>query len=273
MLLARRQSDSTSALVEQSYSRIACGYDEAWTTHMRDLSLQMLDHLMPPPGATCIDLTCGTGFIARELANRTGGRVIGVDASGGMLDVAHRQGGRCEYIHSDILAFLQTRNAASADVITCGWGLGYSQPGPVLRQIARALRSGGHLGVIDNSLFSLAGVLWAAMRAFAEKPEALAHVMKVQFLPSPRALAFLMRRAGLMVLRRYGGSKTYYVPTGREAIERLTATGAAAGFEHAVTPQDRAEIFSRFAQIMEEYKTPDGIPITHRYLAVIGKKP
>ena len=54
-LLIRQQERSTD-LVRQSYDRIAPGYDDAWTHHMRDLSLRLLDHLAPPAGATCLDL-------------------------------------------------------------------------------------------------------------------------------------------------------------------------------------------------------------------------
>jgi anti-sigma factor RsiW len=63
------------------------------------------------------------------------------------------------------------------------------------------------------------------------------------------------------------------VPTGRAAIERLTATGAAAGFEFAADPALRDAVFARFAEIIEARRTERGIPITHRYLAAVGEKP
>jgi hypothetical protein len=63
------------------------------------------------------------------------------------------------------------------------------------------------------------------------------------------------------------------VPSGRAAIERLTATGAAAGFESAADPALRGAVFARFAEIIEARRTQRGIPITHRYLAAIGEKP
>ena len=89
--LAGRPRAATADLVRSSYDRIAAGYDEAWTAHMRDLSLELLDRLAPPAGARCLDLTCGTGFITAELARRCATRPIGVDASAGMLDVARRR--------------------------------------------------------------------------------------------------------------------------------------------------------------------------------------
>lgn len=269
-----RQPQRTPDLVKASYDHIAGGYDTAWTEHMRELTLAMLHLLAPPPGATCIDLTCGTGFVASELARWTGGRVAGVDASTGMLQVARREhGGQCEFVHADALAFLRAQPRASADIVTCAWGLGYTRPVPVVREIARVLRPGGRVGIIDNSLFSLAGVLWASMLAFAEQPEALVHVMQVRFLPHSTVLASIMRACGLAVRRRVDGSRSYFTASGPDAVERLTATGAAAGFEFAAAPEHREHIFRRFGEILEHSaRIAGGIRITHRWLMAIGEK-
>lgn len=269
------QSRDTCDLVSESYDHIAGGYDDAWTNHMRDLSLEMLDRLAPPQGAECIDLTCGTGFITAELARRSGERATGVDRSAGMLDVArNKHSSQCDFVHADALDYLLRRRSQIADVITCGWGLGYTRPWTVVREIARVLRPGGRVGIIDNTLFSLAGVLWAAMLAFAETPGALQHVMKVRFLPSSSALATMMRLRGLAVGQSYDGAKTYRVCDGAAAIARLMATGAAAGFEFAADPECKDDVFARFAEVIgRRHVGGQGIPITHRYLAAIGHKP
>jgi len=270
-----RQPQQTSALVRRSYDAAASGYDAAWTEHMRDLSLGMLDRLDAGAGAECIDLTCGTGFVTAELAARTGGRVIGVDTSEGMLGVARkRNAGGCEFVQADALAYLRERPTRSADVVTCAWGLGYTRPMAVIRHAARVLRPGGRIGIIDNTLTSLAGILWAAMLTFAERPAALTHVMKVRFLPHRLALAAAMRLCSIRVVGSWSGVRTTYVSGGAEAVARLTATGAAAGFEFATTDADREAVFSRFADVLETRCGPDirGLPITHRYLAAIGER-
>lgn len=267
------RGNSTGELVSRSYDRIASGYDEAWTAHMRDLSLVMLDRLAPPGGAESLDLTCGTGFITAELSRRTGTRAVGVDASAGMLGEAKRRHEDCIFVHDDVVRYLRGAPSRAFDVVTCGWGLGYSRPLIVLREIARVLRPGGRVGIIDNSLFSLAEVLWASLLAFAEEPGALRHVMRVRFLPGSAVLAGMMRICNLGVTHRADGSKTYHVQDGQAAIARLTATGAAAGFEFACDEAVRERVFRRFARIMEErYGTREGVPITHRYLMGIGRR-
>jgi ubiquinone/menaquinone biosynthesis C-methylase UbiE len=268
-----RQPQRTSDIVCRSYDRLAAGYDSAWTDHMRDLSLAMLDELHISAGARCMDLTCGTGFVTAQLASASGARATGVDASDGMLAVARQRHPDCDFVHSDALAFLRRCEISSADVITCAWGLGYTRPLAVIRRAAKVLRPGGRLAIIDNSLFSLAEVLWASTLAFAEKPRALRHVMKVGFLPSKAALTAMMRLCGLRVAWQSAGRRTYHAAGGQDAIARLQSTGAAAGFEFATDEAGRDEIFARFAQIMEQkYRTPLGVPITHRYLAAIGCK-
>ncbi len=273
--LARRPRGRTDDQVRCSYDRIAGGYDEAWTHHMRDLSRAMLDRLAPRAGSVCLDLTCGTGFVTGELHRRTGGPTLGVDASAGMLDAARRQQGpACSFVCADAVDYLQRQPSRSVDVITCAWGLGYTRPWLVLREAARVLRPGGRLGIIDNSLFSLWEVLWASVLAFAENPEALDHVMRVRFLPGSTSLGLLMRHAGLAVQAAWGGVRAYVVPDGQAAIARLSATGAAAGFEFAAAEGGREAVFARFAEILERrYGQSNGIPITHRYLAAVGCKP
>ncbi len=227
------------------------------------------------PDAHCIDLACGTGFVTSRLAEIVGGRPTGVDASDGMLAQARaNHGDRCDFVCADALEFLRNQESASADVITCAWALGYGRPLAVVRQAARVLRPGGRLGIIDNTLLSLAGVLRAAVATFAEYPEALDHVMRVRFLPHSAALATMMRWAGLAVQHCADGSRTYLCPDGAAAIARLRATGAAAGFEFAAAPAAEQAVFARFAEIIEDlYATDRGVPITHRYLVCIGSTP
>ncbi|MBW8036158.1 MAG: class I SAM-dependent methyltransferase [Planctomycetes bacterium] len=261
-------------LVSKSYDRISDGYDAAWTSHMRDLTGSLINRLDMQHSKTAIDLTCGTGFAAGLLAGKSGFRVIGVDASEGMLAQARdNYPDNCRFVHSDILEYLKAQPTENADIITCCWGLGYSKPFAVLRQIKRVLKPKGTVAIIDNTIFSLREVMYCSFLAFAENPQKLANLMRFKFLTGRRHLALLFRLCGFKPQYVDAGSRSYTVSSGEEAVARLGATGAAAGFEYAAGDEDGEEIFKRFAEIIEEkYKRDDSIKITHRYLAGIAQK-
>ena len=267
------QEKSTDSLVRTSYDRIAAGYDLTWTSHMRGLTEAMLYTLGPQRDCRCLDLTCGTGFVAGWLARHTAEEVIGVDASAGMLEIARSNYPKVRFVQADAAEYVRALARHSFDVVTCCWGLGYTRPITVIGQASRILRPGGRLAVIDNGLFSLAEVMWTSLLTFAETPESLVHAMRVRFLPGVWALTGLMRVAGLSVIWQDAGRKSYFVPDGQAAVDRLLATGAAAGFEFAARPRDKQRVFDRFAELLDQrYRNGRGVRITHRYLAAIGRK-
>lgn len=263
-----------SGLVRKSYDRISGSYDQTWTNHMRDLTESLINRLDPKQGALCIDLTCGTGFATNLIAERTQNTVTGVDSSEGMLTQARNNyNHNCNFIQADILDYLKKQASDSVDIITCCWGLGYSKPFSVLGQIKRVLKPGGKVAIIDNSLFSLKEIIYCSFLTFAEQPEKLHNLMRFKFLPNSRILSLIFRVLNLKISYSVNGCKSYTVDSGQTAINRLRATGAAAGFEYASEEKDEEKIFKRFAQIIEDkYMTPNGITVTHRYLAGIAQK-
>ena len=259
--------------VTRSYNRISDRYDETWTHHMRDLSTDLIDRLNPLPGDRALDLTCGTGFVTGLLAERTGQRCVGVDRSEGMISQARASyGTTCEFEVNDILAYLQGCEPNVFDVVTCAWGLGYSRPLAVLKGIRRVLKPGARVAIIDNTLFSLNRVMKSSFLTFLEQPEALKRVMRFRFLTGQSHLRMWFWLAGFQVQALDAGHRSYSVVTGEDAIARLRATGAAAGFEYACDPADEEAVFKRFAEILEQRYSQQGeIAITHRYCLGIAR--
>lgn len=272
--LSFSQPEKTSELVCQSYNKVSETYDETWTNHMHDKSLEMIDKLAPENGEKSLDLMCGTGFVTNILAERTNAQVIGVDASEGMINVARSScDDNCRFVNSDVVSFMKKQPSNNFDVITSGWGLGYSKPFRVLREAKRILRPQGRIAVIDNTLFTIREAIWSAVLTVAEQPDSLKHMMKVSFLAGRKTLVAYMMFAGLNVVDSWQGSKIYWAKTGRDALERLRETGAFAGFEFATRQEDEQMIADIFCRTFEEkYKTKKGIPINHRYTGAIGKK-
>ena len=259
--------------VEKSYDRISSGYDNTWTSHMRDKTEALLNRLPLEKGQKALDLACGTGFATGLLYKKTQNRVTGVDSSAGMLSQARRNAPECEFVQSDILDYLKSQKDNSFDIVTCCWAIGYSRPFAVMKQIKRVLKKDGCVAIIDNSLFSLKEILYCSFLAFLEQPEKLEHLMKFRFLTSSRHLALYLRLLSMKTVWSDNGQKSFFVQTGDDAIAKLRATGAAAGFEYAANEKNSELIFRRFAEILEQkYKTSQGIEIIHRYFEGIAQK-
>ena len=108
---------------------------------------RMVDTLGPLPGERALDVACGTGVLARELANRLGGaNVTGIDINEGMLAVARMRAPEIQWrnAQADALPF----DDARFDVVGCQFGLMFF-PDRVaaLAEMWRVLRPGGRLAV------------------------------------------------------------------------------------------------------------------------------
>lgn len=94
-----------------------------------------------------LDAACGTGRLTAGLLER-GHRVIGVDSSPEMLEVARRRVPRADLRTGD-LRELPVEDGA-VDLVVCGLALAHLDDlRPVMAEFARVLRPGGHLVISD----------------------------------------------------------------------------------------------------------------------------
>lgn len=100
------------------------------------------------PGQRALDVACGTGVLARELASRTGaaGRVVGIDPNPGMLAVAKQLAPAIEWREgvAESLPFPDR----SFDAVVSQFGLMFfTDRHQALREMLRVLAPGGRLAV------------------------------------------------------------------------------------------------------------------------------
>jgi len=108
---------------------------------------RMADAVGAVPGQRALDVACGTGILARELAARLcGGNVAGIDINEGMLSVARARAPEIHWrcAHADALPFDDQR----FDIVASQFGLMFF-PDRVaaLGEMWRVLEPGGRLAV------------------------------------------------------------------------------------------------------------------------------
>ncbi|MDQ6773780.1 MAG: ubiquinone/menaquinone biosynthesis methyltransferase [Candidatus Dormibacteraeota bacterium] len=101
------------------------------------------------PGGLALDVACGSGRLALALERASAGaRVIALDFSSGMLQVAARRAPGPAYVRGDGLSLPFADEAF--DAVTVAFGLrNYAQPEVGLREMLRVLRPGGLAVVLE----------------------------------------------------------------------------------------------------------------------------
>ena len=101
------------------------------------------------PGDRVLDVACGTGIVARVARERLGdaGRVVGIDLSPDMLDVARALDPGIDWREGNASA-LPLQEGERFDVVVCQQGLQFFPDKPAAAaQMRRALAEGGRLAV------------------------------------------------------------------------------------------------------------------------------
>jgi demethylmenaquinone methyltransferase/2-methoxy-6-polyprenyl-1,4-benzoquinol methylase len=162
------------------------------------------------PGDAALDVCCGTGDFAVELRRAVGpsGRVVGLDFSPQMLEMARRKSSAVEWLQGDALALPFADGEFAAACV--GFGVrNLSDHRRGFAEMARVVRPGGRVVCLEMSTppapirpFSQ---LWTDHgvpvlgRIVAHDPEAYRYLpASVHRFPSAPELAEIMREAGLV---------------------------------------------------------------------------
>ena len=148
-----------------SYDSFAWFYNRYWAAPFQEWEMPALDQLVLAhllPGAAVLDLCCGVGHLARELARR-GFSVTGVDSSEGMLQIARENSPTTRFLRQNADKFtLET----PVDAVLCTFDSinHIHSPEAALasfRRVFESLKPGG-LFVFDFNSLAAYGPRWDA---------------------------------------------------------------------------------------------------------------
>ena len=188
---------------------LSAGLDKRWRS-------QAVDVLELTGRETVLDLCTGTAdlALAATTARRRAGRVVGIDFSAAMLQVGKAKvaSSPIDLIRGDA-ACIPLRDA-TIDAATIGFGIrNVEQPAIACREIARVMRAGGTLVILEFSLPRSAALrnfyLWYFRqilprigRLVSRHPSAYTYLpASVEAFPSPEDFSQLLRDAGFGTVR------------------------------------------------------------------------
>jgi demethylmenaquinone methyltransferase/2-methoxy-6-polyprenyl-1,4-benzoquinol methylase len=202
----RAMFDRIARVYDLMNSVMTAGLHHRWRARAADLAALS-------PGGTALDVACGTGDLAVELARRVGpaGRIVGSDFSEPMLERARRKSTAVEWQWANALALPYPDG--QFDAATVGFGArNFSDLDRGLAEMVRVVRSGGRVVVLEITVpqrppLSTFFSIWfdrviPALGSLAGDPDAYAYLpSSVKRFPAPDALAGRLAAAGLTDVR------------------------------------------------------------------------
>jgi demethylmenaquinone methyltransferase/2-methoxy-6-polyprenyl-1,4-benzoquinol methylase len=203
--------------VEAMFDRIAGVYDRMNRVMTAGLDARWreraVDLAAVGRGGRALDVACGTGDLALELARRVGdeGEVVGCDFSERMLELARAKAPAQRFEQANALELPYPDD--TFDAATVGFGArNFSDLPRGLREMARVVRPGGRVVVLEITTPQRPPLSWFYSVWFDRIVPALGKVTgqadaysylpdSVRRFPGPEALAGLLSGAGLVNIR------------------------------------------------------------------------
>jgi demethylmenaquinone methyltransferase/2-methoxy-6-polyprenyl-1,4-benzoquinol methylase len=213
----RAMFDRIARVYDRMNSVMTAGMHHRWRARAADLAQLQ-------PGARALDVACGTGDLAVELAGRVGpgGEVVACDFSERMLELARAKAAtfdaqasgphgpiRVEWANALELPYGDDEFAAA----TVGFGVrNFANLERGLSELARVVRPGGKVVILEMTTptrppLSTFFALWfdrvvPLLGRLAGDADAFTYLPRsVQRFPGPRELAATMERCGLREIR------------------------------------------------------------------------
>jgi len=227
----------------------------------------------PQPGERALDVACGTGVVARFLAERVTatGSVAGLDANPGMLAVArsvHAPGAPIEWRESSAEKLPYSDGAF--DLVTCQMGLQFfPDKAAALREQRRVLVPGGRIAL------NLPGPTPSLFEPFADAlarhvgPQAAGFVHVVFSLHDADEIRALVTETGFQDVHVEAATKTLPLPV--DFIWQYIQSTPLAGVIGQMSEESHDALKRDVETAMQGAKADDGLPLAVRVTTVTAR--
>ena len=244
--------DESLNSIRAIYDERSEGYDNSFHTRQAQ---EYIEHAKLREGETVLDLACGTGLVTILAKRQVGnGRVVGVDISSGMLEVARRktrqEGLDITYIEHDIRDLedldLSPKVAQRFDVITCASALLLlKDPLQALKHWASLLAPNGRLltdVLVERSM--IPGLILTKIGPEVGRPMP----WNASWVKSGESLRELLKDAGLIVERVYKSevfeTLEHEAENGPEIFEKTVANPMFWTFRDPAVKEEAKKLFT-----------------------------
>ncbi len=244
------------------YARHRAGFPDSFFAKLEQ-------HEVSIRGARAVDLGTGTGTVARELAVRGAGRVVGVDPAEAITREAQNldrtAGVRVEYVNST--AESTGLPSRSFDLVVAGQCWWWFESASAVNEAFRILKPGGHLVIASLDWLPLPDSV----------PAATEHLIR-QANPSWTLYGGNGRHPGWIDEVKQGGfanvrSFEYDIAIPYTAESWRGRIRASAGIGASLAPTDVEEFDRAHARLLADRFPGDLLQIPHRIYAVMALAP
>lgn len=260
------------------YNGVSSTYEDYWLSVASGPIDELFGKLVVEPGGCGVDCGCGTGYSTAKLSGKigTGGKVIGIDLSSGMVEQAKRRIrtlglSNVELRVGDVLEELKVIPPQSLDVAVLTWLIGYLGCDEIFPLLKQALRPGGQVGFVAHLDRSPLVPIEVFEEIIREEPQSLLKAVKFKFPKDRYETEKHLETSGFETEWIRQSSFNFVCHTGREVYDHVMKSGAGTTFYYSLKPSERGRLADEFVRRIEErYGGSPEITIVHEYVGGIG---
>ncbi len=184
--------------IRHAFDQVAEGYDHRGAPWFDQTAAALLRASQLMPQESALDVATGTGKVAIRLAKASPhSKIVGVDLSPKMIDVAKEKGKGLPNLRFQAADFDELNSKHEFDLLTCSFGIFFvKEMARTLRRFAQQLKPGGRLVLstfVEGSFEPFNQLFFSTYSRFGEEPAAPAWLR----VASPALINELFASAGL----------------------------------------------------------------------------